>query len=425
MKSNIVITVVVSAFFLISPFLIAQGAPFILINAPTDGTTDAAPIINSTITHSIAATPPVNHFYLPCGIIRIQSAINMTNEQAGITLEGCGQPLSFQLLNIGATSEVNGGPSFTNETAILCDTGNVCIDTAGSSSYKIKNLKLVLNPGNFPTPSTVGVLTGRVNSGSGGGSANPFCWAQFNEIDSVSIIAGHDTTGANGGYGTVGLANIGAEHFLLTHSHLVADFPLILDSANSLYGFTSPNQGHMEDGCPASMTIFTGIADSLATAGYGAVMQANNTADVVFQNLHSLGGPVFRIGGTTSNWHVQGQFESAPISSGLMILFGNIDHLQLQAAVSAWTGSGGPGFIVSGTTGPTISNSSLQVSVQNGASAPLLQDAPFTISGGELDFSTTSVHARYNNVRVIGGAIIKSPGVPVSFGLGCGCLQLN
>src|SRR5579872_2401233 len=140
-----------------------NAAPaFILIHAPTDGVTDAAPIINSTITQAIAATPPVNHFILPCGFIRIRSAINMTLQQAGSILEGCGRPLDFQLLNIGATSESNGGPPFSNETAILCDTGNVCIDASGSQTIKIRTLKLVLNPA-FPTPSTVGILTGRVN----------------------------------------------------------------------------------------------------------------------------------------------------------------------------------------------------------------------------------------------------------------------
>lgn len=399
--------------------------PFIVINAPTDGTTDAAPLINSTITQSIAATPPVNHFYLPCGVIRVRSAINMTLEQAGITLEGCGRPLNFATLNIGATSEP-GPPPFANETDILCDTGNVCIDTAGSQTYQIKNLKLVMNTANFPTPSTVGILTGRVNYG-GGGSSNPYCWGQFSEVDNVSILAGHDPTGSHGGYGTVGIANLGAEHYLITHSHVVADFALILDDSNNLYGFTSQVLNTpMQTGCPASTTIITGIEDSFSTAtGSGVAVQANDTHDVVFQNLHTKSGQPFRIGGNTSDWYVQGQFESAPITAPLVTFFANTDHFHLQAAVSAWTGSGGIGFLQFGAPGISITNSDLHVSVLNGATQPLIQNTAGTISGGEIDLTTTPNPVNLANVNITGGTIIKASGMQVTLPSGCDCMLLK
>src|SRR5579864_339207 len=374
-----------------------------------DGITDDSAHINSAIAFANA-----NHYgivQLPCGLIKVNQAINLTNF-SGLTLRGCG---STSAVNVNAGTGTN-LPWQTNDvTALMCNTGNVCIDRTGSSRVVLKDFNIA-TLASYTNPSVVGVLDGRDNSG-GGGSANPFCFDQFNQIDNLFINMHHNQA-VNSNNGTIAILDITGEHYSIANSRVLADTGLAFFNAN-LVGAASPYQT-LETGCPSSMTIVTVVNTSvgfLGTSG-GSPVQMAGVANVKFINVHvqgsSLGGSAFSIGGQagSSNVYIQAQVENfAPVNYGTVLLLNqSIDHLELNAS-TAGTVSGSGAWIGSQIGGFAVSNSRLRVQPTDGTqNLQLIQSAGMTYTGTVMDMYTGNSAP---SVTLL-GCIIFAPTVPDS-----------
>jgi hypothetical protein len=240
-------------------------------NLVADGKTDNSGALNNAIANAIAGG--YGTVLLPCGQIMVAKAINLTN-RSNLTLLGC-----------GSNQEYGGAYSKTN-TQIRCNTGAVCVDTTGSSRITLKDFSLRVE-NSFKSPSTVGVLLGRDNAG-GGGSHNPYCFAQFNTLDNLFVFM--DSHPGLKPRGSVAVYNVSAEHFTIRGGKYIADQSLELSSTNIL-GIESSYQ-KLADGCPASMTIISvGEAASFQSWNYFPV-EFNHVLDADFAMVYySCGKP--------------------------------------------------------------------------------------------------------------------------------------
>src|SRR5262249_5233759 len=143
----------------------------------------------------------------------VTHTINMTNT-AGVTLAGCAGT-NFNVGNIFPGSA-------SNTTTILCNTAASnpdCLETIGSSNFVLRNLSL----------SSIGQASASINilvmgrdSATSPGSGNQFCFSQFWELNNIYVVAAHNQA-ANGGAGSTGIYNIGAEDGTIIASVFDAD----------------------------------------------------------------------------------------------------------------------------------------------------------------------------------------------------------
>lgn len=357
-----------SAFAWPSP-LKAQSSSVIydarLASLVADGKTDDAAALNRAITS--AATGQYGIVQLPCGQILVQKTINMTNH-SNITLQGCGSNQDY------------GGSFPSNSTQILCDTGTVCLDTTGSSRVTIKDLSLRA-ANNYKSPSKIGILLGRDNSG-GGGSKNHFCFAQWNLLEHVYIYM--DSYPAASPRGRIAVYNVGAEHFTIKGGKYIADQALELSEKNIL-GASSSYQA-LQDGCPASMTIVNvGEGASFQPWKYFAV-EFNDVLDADFAQVHYICGKPGMIAvnfnsGRIKKISMKGQVEECAQFANSNT---DLDHDRFDVLVVAPTKTI---FVLN--QGIKVSSSQFRIAQQNGLPQLLFnRGSDVTISGSQIDVGT-------------------------------------
>jgi len=371
-----------------------------------DGITDDSTAINNAIAFAIS-----NHYgavQLPCGLIKINSAINLTN-RSGLTLRGCG---STSAVDTGNTNL----PLVTaTTTTIMCNTGTVCIDRTGSSRIVLTNFNIA-TASNYTNPSVVGVLDSRDNGGSGGGPQNPFCFSQWNQIDNVPIIMHHNQS-ANSNNGTIAVLNITSEHYYIDNSRMVADRGWLFLASNTV-GVVSPYQTVLT-GCSGSMTVATVSNSSILSSGTTglAPVVMQNVNNIHFINVHvqagiqAVAGSAFEVSGfaPSSNIYISAQIENfVPTGAGTALsIVQSIDHVDLEVSTAAtkagsgaWVGTtvGGGHFIVS--------NSVLRVMAAAGS-----QDLQL-IQSSDITYETTSMDMYIANpapAAILFGCIVRAP----------------
>jgi hypothetical protein len=385
---------------LVAP-LLSQPSTVIVVPVVPDGTTDNSNIINHAIAGAVQSN--IGVVELPCGLIKVDHAINLTNLRNGIIFRGC----------TANTSPVTvSSPS----TEILCNTGDVCVDTTGTSNLILRDFTLrAMN--SFSNPSTVMVMMGRDNRDPPSQGLNPFCFAQRNHFEHLYIFTDHNPS-LNSGRGYIGIYNIAAEEFLMQVFKVAADQPLWFSNANDL-GLSSPYQT-LQTGCPGSMTIVTLIDGSVTeqSANSSGIEARGGTRDFQLINQHWItSGPNVtaspinfgRPGDTNGNWYIRGQVEDQNAPGAFIQTAGNLDHMDADVATSEQSGSS-PGYLSFAFPGCcVITNSRIRVSFLNGIRQPLVQNTNAIIRGGELDLGTTAVPLHAASVT-LQGTIVHAVG---------------
>lgn len=194
----------------------------------TPGVTDMAPMIQAAIdAHAAYTASPT--YLLPVVSLanqryRLAAALDLTTTYVVGSMQRDG-------------THIRGTGYGSVGTMLIGDTGNLMLDTCGSDSIDLENLYLTSNAAYagvaIATPSTVGILQARL-------TVNPQC--QFHTYRNVMIDM-HDDITANGGYGTVGIANCQAESVTYDTNFSRANRPAIFTITTAeLYGIDSVYQ---------------------------------------------------------------------------------------------------------------------------------------------------------------------------------------
>lgn len=360
-----------------------------------------AALINTCITNAISAGQ--NQIILPCGVIAINAAVNLTNI-SGVTFRGCG---STTRCDIGGTNL----PLITaNVTTLKCNTGNVCIDRTGSSRVTIKDINLAAIT-SYTSPSVIGILDARDNGGAGGGSANPFCFAEYNALKDVCVNMHHSAT-ANSNNGVIGLLNINAEAWQVERGEETADIGMAFLTSNSV-GAVSPYQT-IQTGCPSSMTMITAINNHILSANTSGTTGAiiSHAAEAHFINQHvqagsSVTASCYQI--TATNLYITGRCENFKPSTGTFLLFdGNSDDVFFDIGVSAITAASGGNLVGFNGAGILVTNSNIRVQVTDGGNTlPFVQNIASTFQNSRLRLSNSSSPLSVGIVAA--GCVIDAP----------------
>lgn len=270
------------------------------------GVADSSATINTCIANAV--TNSQTEVVLPCGKLRINTTINLTN-RPGIIFHGCG-------VQANVTNPPVGGVGITN---LWCNTGGTCIETTGSKSLEIDHMIITLccaadMGGSQPNASIIGILQGRDNTG-GGGAANPFCFSEQQNFHDLYITDnGGGATAQNGGRGQIGIYNIGAENGVYSNIQILSGTDMMFSQTNAV-GTTGVYQV-ISTGCPASMI---GESFNNMTLVGSAItlpeVEANLTNSFTWNNLQGVGGKqVFKFenlsgAAVTSDWFVTGLAE--------------------------------------------------------------------------------------------------------------------
>jgi hypothetical protein len=249
--------------------LITKNTPFVDVRAfgvfPST-TVDQSAAINKAIAHALANG--YSRILLPSGQFLLKRPINLTNFN------------SAQLIGVG--SALGYGEMWgKSQTRLICDTGTVCIDTNGSSNQLLENFTLVLGSTN---PSTIGILQGRNSS-----TSFATMYSQFNKLFGITINFWQVNATANGGRGTIGVYNVGAEIATYELTYVISGEPFLLADTNIL-NVVSPYQATFSQRVPQSMTNVAfvnsfGTGVNSAAAGF-LELDGHNTQNI---NLYATG----------------------------------------------------------------------------------------------------------------------------------------
>ena len=116
-----------------------------------DGKTDDSAALNKAIDSAIVGNLGI--IQLPCGQIMVNKPINLTN-RSNLTFRGCASNLAY------GAGDTPPAVFPTNMTQLLCNTGDVCLDTTGSSDLVLEKFAIRVARG-YSKPSTIGILFGR------------------------------------------------------------------------------------------------------------------------------------------------------------------------------------------------------------------------------------------------------------------------
>ena len=218
---------------LVADDIITKNTPFVDVRhfgVFPSTTDDQSAAINKAIAYAVANG--YSRILLPSGQFLLQSPINLTNFN-GAQLIGAGTAFGF------------GDEWGTSHTRLICDTGTVCIDTNGSSNQVLEHF--TLGPGST-NPSTIGILQGRNSS-----TSFPTLYSQFNKLFDITINFYQVNPIANGGRGTIGVYNVGAEGTTYELTYVRTGEPFLLADTNIL-NVASRYQPTFSQGVPQSMS---------------------------------------------------------------------------------------------------------------------------------------------------------------------------
>jgi hypothetical protein len=315
------------------PAIIADG------DYTTGAGTDNANAINEAIAAAAARSPNSGIIQLPCGFIRVNSAINMTNNP-GVQLRGCG------VMGPGPIA-----PTIGHFTVILCETGlqkgAVCVDTTGSNLMRIQDIDFSLKSA-YTNPSTVAILQGRDR---GPDERNNHCFESGTRINNFGIFTDSNPT-LNHGHGYIGIANTGAENGGVDHFQIQANTPVVHDAGNSLELFASPYQT-LAAGCPASVVGISyrdgSILINVGEGGNGFLFNGGGQLEI--DNIVFIGGG----GASSSNFAIylprsvshltvtnSGAEQFRGRQSNLIGYKANLDHIHISMAGDSKVADSGP-----------------------------------------------------------------------------------
>lgn len=217
--------------------------------AKGDGTADDSPAFQAAIDSSVPRIRLLAKRY------RLASPINLTGRPAGpLVIEGVGWGIS------GAGS------------ILVCDTGTVCLDTAGSAYVTFRDFSL---DAGRDTPSTVGILYARTERSR---------YSSFCSLENIRISLRHIPT-ANGGVGTIGIYNFASENWRFRGGWISADLPVVLTSTN-LYSIESPFQTVISG--QSSMSVAELSGGIALTALGGPAVTLHTVADIELGDTYML-----------------------------------------------------------------------------------------------------------------------------------------
>lgn len=270
--------------------------------AKGDGVTDDTTAIQNAIDYALSSG--IKKVKL-VGKFVITSPLNLTNISNGsLTIEGNG---------MGQNGEA---PSL-----LLGRTGREMIDTTGSQFITIKDMALVADSTN---PSTVGILFARSISS---------IYAQFNQVENVYINMGTNTS-ANGGAGTIGIYNFGAELHRYRNIFVIADRTVVITFSN-WFSLTSRYTTIMNQGYSTSQIVIDGASTLI---GYNksnvfidnaCAVKFDMTYMYMWSNSSVANGNTFayEIWGGCTDIQISGHIEGC---LQLLQLVGSIQSLQMN-----------------------------------------------------------------------------------------------
>lgn len=358
----------------------------------TTGATDSSATINTCIANAV--TNQQSNISLPCGRLLLNNALNLTN-RPGLRLKGCSNQLQISSQTPIASVGV---------TILLCNSGTVCIDTTGSGDLQVKDLELYLAGTGISTPTPIGVLQGRDNNG-GGGSGNPFCFAERQVYDNIAVI---DFTGgglnvtANGSRGYIGFYNVAAEQDRYSDVWIYSATNMVFADTNVL-SISSPYQT-LSTGCPATMntgTFSNVFLDSQSTITQNHI-EATNAINFHWSGLVMLGGGGgIKFGGasqSTTGWEVFADYEQVNTTTSFYIItsVNLLDCIFRSAAQTQLTA----------VVNPTVNNLSFfndQFLFQQTTTPFITNTATGTvISGGTISTAATN---SFTNTKLLGVSV--------------------
>ena len=207
-----------------------------------------------------------NNITVPPGRYIITAPLNVTNRTQGITLAGSGE--------------------YGNGSIIDFYTGGVGFDFTGSQFVVVKDF--LLEGG---SSTTIGMLFARSSTSQ---------YSNYDTVENVTITL-PSVPSANGGHGTVGIYNCGAELWRSTNTQITADIPMVL-TANNVFRITSP---FVSFGSISSLANVTVDPPSALNALTGPSVWLDTTTSAKFRNTY-----MSRVTGNTSLYAIRAR--SAP-----------------------------------------------------------------------------------------------------------------
>lgn len=153
------------------------------------------------------------------GDYKLNTALNLTNTRAPGTIQRDGVHLC--------------GTGYLNGTHLVGNTGNLVIDACGAAHLRITDLTIDTTVAGLSNPSVVGILCAPLKT---------LPQAQFHHYKNLTIVM-HDAPAANGGVGTVALANFGGEDHTYDTCYFNANIPVTLTTEKTfIWGIDSVYQ---------------------------------------------------------------------------------------------------------------------------------------------------------------------------------------
>ena len=218
---------------------------------------DVSAAVQAAITHVKARGGGAVFF--PFGRYRCDTTIklqNTTASNAHVSLIGEG-----------------GGNAFIPNTAtgsiIVGNTGGIALDCAGSSSVTLRDIGVMCG-GTLTNQSTIGILFQRTATGT-------TCQEVVMENVSVGMTS---NPAANGGLGTIALANKRGEHWNCTHLKLYANIPLLMDGGSNYAGIVSPD--YAEHTAAGTTLTLLNFEDCLFLSSTGDAVVMTSAGGVTF-----------------------------------------------------------------------------------------------------------------------------------------------
>jgi len=284
--------------------------------ARADGVTDDSAAVQAAINSNYfaGASNSGGRVYFPAGIYLLNSQIDVTDFQLGISLVG---PRSTSLT--GVLEKQRGANLRGNHVGIM-------FDFTGSRLVTLENL-FIDNGASIPS---VGLLFAR-------STTNTF--ADFNTLRQVYLFLA-SRPAANGGNGTVALYNRAAEIFSVEHSMFGADNPAVITSS-ATFGVASAFKTIGGSSSTSFMTFDENCSFAVATNGIGNALFLS-----MVRNLHFNNSSFYRNTGGTNNFAlriyqsdnvlVSGQIEVFP---RLLDLSGLNHNIKLETSIVSDVGS--------------------------------------------------------------------------------------
>jgi len=284
--------------------------------ARADGVTDDSAAVQAAINSNYfaGASNSGGRVYFPAGIYLLNSQIDVTDFQLGISLVG---PRWTSLT--GVLEKQRGANLRGNHVGIM-------FDFTGSRLVTLENL-FIDNGASIPS---VGLLFARSTTNTS---------ADFNTLRQVDVSLA-SRPAANGGNGTVALYNRAAEIFSVEHSKFGADNPAVITSS-ATFGVASAFKTIGGSSSTSFMTFDENCFFTVATNGIGNALFLS-----VVRSLHFNNSNFYRnTGGTndfalriyqSDNVLVSGQIEVFP---RLLDLSGLNNGIKLETSILSDVGS--------------------------------------------------------------------------------------